>query len=403
MDEPVRIGRWEERLLPAELGSGDGRRRTPRDWWVDFWCVVVALAIGGVAFAASQNGPSPTDDGVDLLLGFVALVLLGWRRRQPVWLALAAAALTAFSGSAAGPALVLLFNVAVRRPPAVAVAVALASCIPVPVFTFMHPSPDPWYVDVIVGSLITIAAVGWGTFIRARRQLVLSLRERARVAEASQQERLERARLDERARIAREMHDVLAHRLSLLSLHAGALEFRPEASPDDVARAAGVIRTSAHDALDELREVIGLLRHEPEPAELEPPQPTLSELGRLLAESQAAGMRVQAEIMVDGAAEVPGTLGRNAYRIVQEGLTNARKHAPGARVMVRVSGGPGNGLEVEVRNPLPVGIGAGAPVPGAGMGLVGLAERAGLAGGRLESGTTDDGGFALRAWLPWTA
>jgi signal transduction histidine kinase len=402
MDEPVRIGRWEERLLPAELGSGDGRRRTPRDWLVDLGAVTAALIIGGIALAAVQAGDKPTDPFVDLLLGFIGLVLLFWRRRQPVVLALVAALFTGFSGSAAGPALVLLFSVAVRRPPAVAIAVALASCIPVPVFTILHPSPDPWYVDVIVGCLITIAAVGWGTFVRARRQLVLSLRERAQAAEASQQERLERARLDERARIAREMHDVLAHRLSLLSLHAGALEFRPDAPADEVARAAGVIRDSAHNALGELREVIGLLRREPEQAQLEPPQPTLSELGRLLAESQAAGMRVQAEVKVDAVEDVPVTLGRNAYRIVQEGLTNARKHAPGARVAVRVSGGPGDGIAVEVLNPLPVGTVAATLVPGTGMGLVGLSERAGLAGGRLESGTTGDGGFALRAWLPWT-
>ena len=113
-------------------------------------------------------------------------------------------------------------------------------------------------------------------FVRARRQLVLSLRERADRAEAEQQLHVEQARQQERARIAREMHDVLAHRISLLSMHAGALEFRPDAPPEEVARAAGIVRASAHQALQDLREVIGVLREEPAVnGGPERPQPTL--------------------------------------------------------------------------------------------------------------------------------
>jgi signal transduction histidine kinase len=239
--------------------------------------------------------------------------------------------------------------------------------------------------------------------VRARRQLVQSLRDRAERAEAGQHLRVEQARAHERARIAREMHDVLAHRISLLSLHAGALEFRPGAPPDEVARAAGVIRSSAHQALEDLRAVIGVLRDDPGGAEPERPQPTLADLPALIDESRGAGVRVASTWRLDADAVVPEALGRNAYRIVQEGLTNARKHARGAAVDVTVDGAPGVGLEIEVRNRLPVGAFAAAGIPGTGTGIVGLSERASLAGGRLEHGRTEAGDFRLWAWMPWPA
>jgi signal transduction histidine kinase len=192
---------------------------------------------------------------------------------------------------------------------------------------------------------------------------------------------------------------VLAHRISLLSLHAGALEFRPDAPPDEVARAAGVIRASAHQALEDLRAVIGVLRDAPDGEAVERPQPTIADLPALIDESRAAGMRVAYDWHV--ADDVPEAMGRNAYRIVQEGLTNARKHAHGSAVDVRLAGAPGAGLTIEIRNRLPVGAAVGAEIPGAGTGIVGLAERATLAGGRLEHGRTETGDYRLWAWLPW--
>jgi signal transduction histidine kinase len=226
------------------------------------------------------------------------------------------------------------------------------------------------------------------------------------------------------------MHDVLGHRLSLLSVHAGALEFRPDASPEEIAGAAKVIRENAHQALQDLREVIGVLRAPV--GEL--PQPTLADVRQLVAESGRAGMRVELREEVGGA--VPDLVGRTAYRVVQEALTNARKHAPGATVDVHLAGAPGQGLTVEVCNqpPGPADPGpAGAPHPdpplpgppvgersptassgpgvvhspgttvAPGRGLVGLAERVALASGRLEHGPTPDGGWRLAAWLPWPA
>jgi signal transduction histidine kinase len=196
------------------------------------------------------------------------------------------------------------------------------------------------------------------------------------------------------------MHDVLAHRLSLLSVHAGALEFHPDAPAAEVQRAAAVIRDSAHQALQDLRTVIGVLRAPTaEQIGAEPPQPTLADLDRLVAESRAAGAQVEVQQRITDPGTVPADTGRTVYRIVQEGLTNARKHAPGAPVRVDVRRGPGADLTVEVRNPLPTAA-LRLPIPGAGQGLSGLVERVTLAGGGLEHGT-DGQDFVLRARLPW--
>ncbi len=163
-----------------------------------------------------------------------------------------------------------------------------------------------------------------------------------------------------------------------------------------------MIRASAHQALQDLREVIGVLREEPD-GERDPerPQPTLREVPALVEESRAAGAKVRLDLTVDPAG-VPALTGRTAYRIVQEGLTNARKHAPGAAVAVSIGGAAGDGLTVAVRNAWPPP-GGPADLPGSGTGLVGLAERAALAGGRLEHGRRVDREFTLTAWLPWPA
>ena len=225
-----------------------------------------------------------------------------------------------------------------------------------------------------------------------RRQLLASLRDRAERAESEARLRAEQARMQAREEIAREIHDVLGHRLSLLSVHAGALRVRPDAPPQDIARAAEIIREAAHLALEDLRELVGVLRV---PSGLRP-HPTLGDIGQLVAESSRAGTRVK--FTEDVAGSVPDTLGRTAYRIVQEGLTNVRRHAPGADVEVRVSGAPNTGLEIEVRNSKAQQ--AQRPASPAGHGLIGLAERVALAHGDLEYGPDGDG-WRLVARLPW--
>ncbi|WP_327032681.1 sensor histidine kinase [Micromonospora ureilytica] len=406
-------------LLPGELVVPAERdrahpRRTTRDWVVDSLAFLIGLL--WVLFATA-DGLSPVPEaalplphdwmvGVDALIGLVCCGLLWLRRRWPLGLALATLPLNLFSMAAAIPLLIIYFTVVVHRRTAVTIAVTGAGLLTNLVFSWTRPDPHmPYWATVLWGVVITFGVLAWGMFVRARRQLIVSLRERAERAEAEQQLRVTQARHLERTRIAREMHDVLAHRISLLSLHAGALEFRPDAPADEVARAAGVIRGSAHAALQDLREVIGVLRAEDDGAgdAPEPPQPTLADLPALIAESRSAGVRVNVSDSVATPGEVPAALGRAAYRIVQEGLTNARKHAAGAAVTVDVAGGPGAGLTVAIGNRWPVGTPAGDTLPGAGTGLVGISERVTLAGGRLAYGRDDAGDFRLAAWLPWPA
>ena len=254
------------------------------------------------------------------------------------------------------------------------------------------PGGGSYWADVGASLLMAGVVIGWGLFVRARRELVRSLRAQADRA-------ADEARAAERRRIAREMHDVLAHRLSLLSVHAGALEFNPDAPAEEVAAAAGVIRESAHSALDELREVIGVLREDGGESLTQPPQPTLADLAALIEESRAAGMRITAAIELGDAAP-PAAVGRTAYRIAQEGLTNARKHAPGAAVTLDGRRARRAGCTSRCAASRAVAVGAGPALPGAGTGLIGLAERVSLAGGELEHGVDPDGAFVLRARLP---
>ena len=330
--------------------------------------------------------------------------MLWVRRRWPVQLALAVLPLSLVSAPSGMVVLILLFTVVVHRPLKVAGPVVGLHFVAALVYCWMRPDPTMSLgVSIALTLAFTVSVVLAGMVVRARRQLVVSFRDRAHRAEAEQQLRVAQARHLERTRIAREMHDVLAHRISLLSLHAGALEFRPDAPPEEVARAAGVIRDNAHQALQDLREVIGVLREDTAGEGPERPQPTLADLATLAEESRDAGMRVRVQDLVIAPDTVPAGIGRSAYRIVQEGLTNARKHALGAAVTVTVAGGPGAGLSVEVSNPWPVGRPPAPRIPGTGTGLVGLAERTSLAGGRLEHGRTEAGDFRLAAWLPWSA
>jgi signal transduction histidine kinase len=394
------------RLLPGVLvpdPERDPRKRSTRDWLVDLACFLVAVIGGFLVFAEGVDRMSDSLQFYDLVGGGVASLALWWRRRWPVGVALFALAFNTFSSSASIAGAIAIFTVAVHRRAAVAFALGAVSLAVMPILLAVQPddpeAPD-WF-QMVFGVLATGAVIAWGMFVRSRRQLVLSLRDRAERAEAEQQLRVEQARQHERAKIAREMHDVLAHRISLLSLHAGALEFHPDASPEEIARAAGVIRASAHDALEDLRAVIGVLRDGTDGAGPERPQPTLSDLPALIDESREAGMQVRFECELPDPGEVPVATGRSAYRIVQEGLTNARKHARGAAVEVTVAGTAGTGLTIEIRNRLPVGVAAASEIPGTGTGIVGLAERASLAGGRLEHGRTASGDYRLWVWLPW--
>src|SRR5207253_2501864 len=255
-------------------------------------------------------------------------------------LGLASVAMQAFSSSAGVAALIILFTVAAYCRWQLAALIAALQFAMLPVFRSVQPDDNSlprWALFALV-ALAMAAVVAWGMFVRGRRE---SRQERVRHAGAEQQLLVEQARHAERTRIAREMHDVLAHRISLLSLHAGALEFWPDAPPEEIARAAAVIRASAHQALEDLRAVIGILRDGADGDAPQPPQPTLAALPELLEESRGAGMRLHADVRIADLAAVPDSVGRHALRIVQEALTNARKHAAAAAVDLRLEGEEG--------------------------------------------------------------
>lgn len=390
--------------------AGEGKRRprrTVRDWLVDFACFTSAVVIGLVGADAVSSNPNVSHGAAELdqLVGALACAAVWLRRRWPVGLATALVLVSLVSDTAGGAGAVALFSVAVHRPFRYVGWIGGISICLMPFIYWLRPDADlPWLAAVLIGMLINASVIGWGMFVRSRRQLLLSLRDRAIRAENEAALRAEQAQRLARESIAREMHDVLAHRLTLLSVHAGALEFRPDAPREEIVRAAGVIRESSHEALQDLREVIGVLRGGSGGRDDEAsgrPQPTLTALETLVAESRDAGMKVALDHRVTDPAAVPAAVGRTAYRIAQEGLTNARKHAPGAEVTVLVSGAPGEGLTLSVRNPPPPG--EVPNVPGSGQGLIGLTERATLAGGHIQHGPAGDGGFRVDAWLPWDA
>src|SRR5215471_5949272 len=358
---------------------------------------------------------------LDVTVGVAALALLPVLLRWPVPGALALAGLVAVSPAAIPAATFGTLHVAEWRRLAVAAWVGAAGVVAGAVQGLWRPFgglPYTWWLVIVIA--VEAALIGWGQLTQARRALIASLRERARRAEAEQGRRVAEARAAERTRIAREMHDVLAHRLSLLATYAGAIEYRPDAPPEQVARAAGVVRAGAHQALDELREVITVLREDDGDGDgsdggtgeagtgggtVQRPQPGLADLPRLVEESRGAGARVQLDDRVPDPAALPGAAGRTAYRIVQEGLTNARKHAPGEPVQVVIDGRPGGRLLIDIRNPLVNGQAfpsAGPAIGGSGTGLIGLTERVRLAGGELDHQATD-GEFRLSARLPWPA
>jgi signal transduction histidine kinase len=370
-----------------------------RDRIVDCGLVLLALALGSVSLVNSnRHGLHGSLLAVDAVCGVALSLALWWRRRRAVALGLVSLPLLAVSAFAGPAAVIILFTVAAHRRSQLTFLVAGLQLALLPVARAVHPEGESTESYYLVGTLGTAVIVAWGMFLRSRRQ---AESERLHRSQVEEQARVEQIRHAERTRIAREMHDVLAHRISLLSLHAGALEFRPDAAPEEIARAAAVIRASAHQALEDLRAVIGLLRDGTPDEAPQPPQPTLAALPALLEESRAVGTQLNADVRVPEPAAVPDAIGRHAFRIIQEALTNARKHAPSAPVDLRVEGAPGEGLTISVRNPAPVLTGGTVAIPGSGTGLVGLAERVTLSGGHLEHGPDEHGDFRLRAWLPW--
>jgi signal transduction histidine kinase len=390
---------WQRSLLPGSMVDGPGADRSLRDWAVDLLVTGVALAIGVLSLHDTWAQHGTLARMIDIVLGVAALAALWDRRRHPVGVAAFVIPASILSALAGGAGLVVLFNAAIRCNRRQLIWIVGASVAASIVFELLYANSRPDFRDsILVGILLFGFAIGWGLFVRVRRDLIAQLQERAAQLEEDGRLRAEQARAAERERIAREMHDVLAHRISLLSLHAGALEYRPDAPPEEIEATAAVVRESAAAALEELRDVIGVLREGTE-SEARPPQPTLADLPQLIEESRAAGMRIEAELDLTEEDDGTTSTGRTAYRIVQEGLTNARKHAPGTLVSVRVAAGA-EAIEIEVRNRAPLAPAPAPALPGAGSGLIGLGERVDLAGGELRHEHAADGDFVLTATLP---
>jgi signal transduction histidine kinase len=383
--------RWQ--MLPGALGVGGDGRRSARDWIVDAMMSLIAFGIGLIVIAEVEPRRSDAINLLDLVVGLACIAALWWRRRHPLAVGVLTTVPGAVLGFSAGASLFALFNLALRGSRREVLLLVVLGLGVSAIYPAVYPETagGSYLFNFVLAVLFTLVVVPWGLFARTQRAQLREAHERAERAEAEQRARVDQAREGERRRIAGEMHDVLAHRLSLLSVHAGALEFRPDAPPEEIAHAAGVIRATARAALQDLREVIGVLR---EPANgVVPPQPTLDAIPALVEESRAAGMKVTLHIAAGGGDAL---LGRTAYRVVQEGLTNARKHAPAAAVEVSVAAEDALVVEVVSRRSA-IASDAG---PG-GTGLIGLSERVQLAGGALEHGPNGRGDFVLRATLPW--
>ena len=254
-------------------------------------------------------------------------------------------------------------------------------------------------VSALFAVVVTVLVVGvpvlLGLWIGIRRALIGHLRGEAERLEREQLLDTERAKAQERARIAREMHDVVAHRVGLMVLHAGALEV--SLADPAAAQQAALVRQTGREALQELRDILGVLREGEDGAMLDP-QPTLADLDRLVQQSRDAGMAVS--VAVDGTRRrLPATVERTAYRLVQEALTNVHKHAANAATEVGVRYGRER-LEVTVRNDRPDGPRPALALAGGGHGLLGLRERVTLLGGTFQAGPRLDGGFEVRASIP---
>ena len=376
----------------------------PISVWGHVWRYGLALFVSGVAWweiAAWQWEHARGWFVVDAALGLLSLVVVAWRRRFPVAVALLLNTVALGSFSSAGPALLALVSLATRRRWRELAPVTAFVVLTTPFMIYTNPltSDDP-RLDLGLTVAMLGMTVAIGLYIGSRRELLETLRSRAEIAEAEQAAKVAQARAGERTRIAREMHDVLAHRISLVAMHAGALAYRDDLPPEQVRETARTIQDTSKIALNELRTVLGVLREGPGDAVPELPQPSAGDLPTLLQEWRDAGMNVDLEVEGDLSA-VPSGTGRTLFRVVQEGLTNAHKHASDTHVLVTVSADPEEGVQALVDNPLRIG--SPAVLPGAGLGLLGLAERVSLAGGRLDHDLGPERHFRLRAWLPWRA
>jgi signal transduction histidine kinase len=381
------------------------RLRGPFARWPRAADAILATAIFlGTVFVTDGPGDSlvirPIGDvPIPALLAFaVASAALYWRRHAPLAVlavALAAWASTIGSGYAdlGGVAIIALYSAGRYATNDGWAHLGVGAAIVVVILDNLT-DPAPWG-EAVLGAVVMFVAWYVGRRVRLREQRAAQLR-REQAAEAR------RIVIEERTRIARELHDVVAHRVSLMTVQAGAAKAVATEDPEGALRAMGAVEEAGRQALDELRHLLGVLRPETDPDGLGP-QPGLADLPRLVEQTRGAGLDVS--LATDGiAAELPARVDLFAYRIVQEALTNVLKHAgPGTHTEVRL-GTDRRGIVIEVLDD-----GRGATVPpgpdpnaagGRGHGIVGMRERARLLGGTLDARPRPGGGFQVVAHLP---
>ena len=366
--------------------------------WRLLACVAISVLLFGTVAVREWDEHQARFTG-EIVLGGFAFAIVVFRRRWPVPVALTLAVLNAYSGIAAGPATLAAVSVATRRRWREVLLVGLANALAASVYVLGAPFGVEGFDDTAIALTATtglnIAIMGWGMYIGSRRDLLADLIRRAHQAETEQEFRVSQARNTERTRIAREMHDVVAHRISLVSLQAGALAFREDLPAPRLRAGLEEIQGLANAALDELRGVLGVLREDSTaPAA---PQPTYPDISKLTGDAVRAGMAIEFDDTLAQPSLLPNSLGRTLYRIVQEGVTNARKHAPGQLLRVGLSGSPTSGVTFTLHNRV---VDPSPNTPGAGLGLVGIRELAELSGGHLDV-RCEDGWFSLEGWLPW--
>ncbi|MCX4527125.1 MULTISPECIES: sensor histidine kinase [unclassified Streptomyces] len=342
------------------------------------------------------------------LLTSATILLSMFRPIAAWWLGLAAAALIAWvihdhvgqgqswPWTPAGPFTFapLILMVALRVPPRVTVwVIGITLALSGLAEAVLRP---PHSQTIIAGVAILFGFVGLlGYALRATRLARGKLVEQETLTE---EERARRTLLEERSRIARELHDVVAHHMSVISIQAQVAPHLVENPSAELKENLTGIRENALEALTELRRVLGVLRseHPDDPANPHHPQPTLAELDGLVDNVRGAGLEVTTEIAGVRRPLTPG-VELTAYRIVQEALSNCLRHAPGSRVEVGVAYGPRD-LHLCVANSAPTR--PAPPSHGAGHGLLGMRERAGMLGGELAAGPRPDGGYEVSAVLP---
>ncbi len=369
-----------------------------------------ALAVVFLGFAVTAALSVDTPEGQREIgpLGWLLLIAttapVALRRTYPVeamWVVLATNLpywVLDYPDDPVGPALlVAVYSVGahVERPRSLRHGLAAVAVImSIGVIGVIAPEEDlPWFA---IPAFLVMYGTAWvvGDNFRTRRAYLGELEQTAAHAQAQQRAEAERAVAEERTRIARELHDVVAHSMSVMVVQAGAARRVLGTDPERASDALSAIEATGRQSLDEMRRILGVLRSDDEVAELTP-APTLNDFGRLIEQCESAGLPV--DVSVEGhSVPLPASLEVSAYRVVQEGLTNALKHAGPARAEVRLVYAP-NQLEIHVNDD---GRGASVPASGSGQGLVGMRERVEAFGGQLTAGPRTGGGFAISAAFP---